>query len=267
MSIEKLLQKTKLTEREVEILLRSKAPAKSRKYHIGKEHITYCAVGDTHVGHKCYDSSINDYCARMCEKRKVDIVLHGGDICEGWYAGKGRPGHVFELDDVGGDAQVEHAARELRKYSSPILAITGNHENNTFAAICGFDIGKRLENEVPNFKYLGQDEATVDLAYKHKLMLIHPDGGTAYALSYRPQKIIESLEGGTKPNILHVAHFHKSEYMWYRNIHCLQTGTMCRQTPFMKRKAIAAHCGFWIVEATLDEKGVTSFKPEWYAAP
>ena len=38
---------------------------------------------------------------------------------------------------------------------------------------------------------------------KSQIMAVnHPGGGPAYALSYRPQKIVESLEGGEKPAIM-----------------------------------------------------------------
>ena len=39
----------------------------------------------------------------------------------------------------------------------------------------------------------------IKLPYNQKIELIHPDGGSSYAISYKPQKIIEAMEGGTKP--------------------------------------------------------------------
>ena len=91
-------------------------------------------------------------------------------------------------------------------------------------------------------------------AGKFSLMLIHPGGGSAYALSYKPQKIVESLEGGTKPNMVAIGHFHKAEMMpSYRNICSIQSGTFQRQTPFMARGGLSAHVGGWIVDVTVGD--------------
>jgi hypothetical protein len=99
----------------------------------------------------------------------------------------------------------------------------------------------------------GCDTATVELRNNSgvvcRIGLIHPDGGSSYALSYRPQKIVEQLDGGTKPDILAIGHYHKSSWIpQYRNVSVLQTGCFERQTPFMARNGLSAHVGGWIVE-------------------
>jgi hypothetical protein len=72
--------------------------------------------------------------------------------------------------------------------------------------------------------------------------------------AYKPQKIIESLEGGTKPDMLGIGHFHKAEMMpSYRNVAGVQAGTFERQTPFMARGGLAAHVGGWIIDVTVGE--------------
>ena len=77
----------------------------------------------------------------------------------------------------------------------------------------------------------------------------------SYAWSYRPQKIVESLEGGTKPNVLLIGHYHKAEYLFYRNVHILQAGTTQAQTPWMRSKALHASMGCWIVELDVTDEG------------
>jgi len=79
------------------------------------------------------------------------------------------------------------------------------------------------------------------------LRLSHPGGGTAYALSYKPQKYAESLSGGEKPHIVGIGHYHKVEQLFYRNIHIFQVGCWEGQTPFMRRKNLAAMLGGWIL--------------------
>jgi DNA polymerase II small subunit/DNA polymerase delta subunit B len=76
-------------------------------------------------------------------------------------------------------------------------------------------------------------------------------------------KMIEAMQGGDKPNILAVGHYHKIEYISYRNVHAFQTGTFQAQTPWMRGKGIAAMMGGWIVEVDVDGDGsIRSIKQE-----
>ena len=116
--------------------------------------------------------------------------------------------------------------------------------------------------------YLGYVEADIELKTKKGksiIKLMHAGGGTAYALSYTPQKIVESFTGGEKPNILLIGHFHKADFLpAYRNVQVLQGGTTCDQTKFMRKMKIAAHVGGWIIEVELSEDGaVNRIKSEW----
>lgn len=96
------------------------------------------------------------------------------------------------------------------------------------------------------------------------LELRHPWDGTAYALSYKIQKMIEAMESNSKPNILAVGHYHKAEYMFYRNVHALQTGCFQSQTPFTRGKGISIHMGGWIVTVEVDDTGtIRRFAPEF----
>ena len=79
-------------------------------------------------------------------------------------------------------------------------------------------------------KYLGMSVATINLTPNCILELRHPIDGTAYANSYKPQKMIDAMQGGEKPNILAIGHYHKMEYMLYRNIHAFQTGCFQAQS-------------------------------------
>ena len=118
--------------------------------------------------------------------------------------------------------------------------------------------------------YLGRDVADVRITPNCILRLQHPWDGTAYALSYKIQKMIDAMEADTKPNILAVGHYHKLDYMFYRNIHAFQTGTMQGQTPFTRGKGISVHMGGWIVTVEVDKLGhIQRIIPElipYYAA-
>jgi hypothetical protein len=97
------------------------------------------------------------------------------------------------------------------------------------------------------------------------LRVMHPGGGTGYALSYRPQKIIEAMEGGEKPAVLLLGHYHKIDFGLVRNVWYVQTGCQQDQTPFMAQKAIEAHVGgFPLIVAEQDPNtgAIVSFLPE-----
>ena len=96
------------------------------------------------------------------------------------------------------------------------------------------------------------------------LELRHPWDGTAYALSYKIQKMIEAMEADSKPNILAVGHYHKAEYLFYRNVHCLQTGCFQSQTPYTRGKGISVQLGGWLVTIHVDKSGsIWRFAPEF----
>lgn len=66
--------------------------------------------------------------------------------------------------------------------------------------------------------------------------------------SYKMQKYLNSLSGGTKPHAVFQGHYHKAMYMFYRNVHGFESGTICDQTIFMKKKQTPAMTGYWIVD-------------------
>jgi hypothetical protein len=71
-------------------------------------------------------------------------------------------------------------------------------------------------------------------------------------------KMIESFGGNEKPSLLFQGHYHKAIYMFTRNVHFYEAATLCAQTKFMRLKKLAAHKGFWIVDAYFDKKGIES---------
>lgn len=67
------------------------------------------------------------------------------------------------------------------------------------------NIVKQICKDRDDLIYIGDFGATVHINGV-RVYLTHPDGGTAYALSYRPQKMAESLASENKPHILILGH-------------------------------------------------------------
>ena len=242
---------------------RSKPEEEKKTYNLIGNSFKFGIISDTHIGHKNYDEGMMDLAAKEFNKRKVDFVLHCGDVCDGLYTNS-RPEQIYELNQVGLDQQLEKAISELGKIEQPLYFITGNHSQNTFMKYAGIEIGKHIDKALENAHFLGNANGNITLDDGLKINLLHPDGGTAYALSYRPQKIAESLSGGSKPNIMCIGHFHKAEYLFYRNIHIYQAGTFESQTNFMKNKNLSAHKSFWIVDLRIKNGEVKKIQSTLY---
>lgn len=209
--------------------------------------IRFGLTGDRHAGSLYHDPKALNSFYDYCETRGVSVVLDTGDMTDGHRVYRGQE---FELRDLGFEKQIERINNDSPR-SIPTKFITGNHDAS-FKILAGAEIGKQIEKLVPEYEFLADTQAR----YKWEtpngdftIDLLHPDGGSSYAISYRIQKIIESLEGGKKPDMLAVGHFHKAECLpTYRNVIGVQSGTFQRQTPFMARKGLQAHVGGWIFE-------------------
>ena len=170
----------------------------------------------------------------------------------------GRPGHIYELAHIGATAQLNYATKLFNL--APKLhfnIIDGNHDQwFKEKGNIGLTSGAELANRCPNVHFLGEWEARVMIHPKVELMLFHGNDGTAYADSYKLQKLIESLEGGKKPNIILSGHYHKQVAIFRRNVFGFECGTLCGQTRFMRGKKIPAHMGFGIIEVWAGKRGV-----------
>jgi predicted phosphodiesterase len=217
---------------------------------------TFAIIGDTHIGslYDRLDNLGNFY--KICKSKGVKEVLHTGDILDGHKIYRGQE---FEQHKPGWDAQLNRlVAFYPCEDGVKTLFIAGNHDQS-YTKLIGMNVGEAIEDKRSDLKFIGNDYGTVIFntpsGRKFDVAVHHPGGGTAYAISYRLQKIIESLSGGTKPAILGVGHYHKSEMLpEYRNICGIQSGCFQAQTPFMASRGLAAHIGGWIIRFTVGTK-------------
>lgn len=220
--------------------------------------LVFGVVGDTHFG-SLYEAK-DEYAATLQYFKSMGVtsVLHAGDILDGHGVYKGQE---FELHAHGWAAQRDWAVEHVPKIPGiTTYFVTGNHDAS-FKKAAGVDVGNELADRREDWEFLGEDRATVvfyaENGRPYRVMLLHPSGGSSYAVSYRPQKIAEQLEGGTKPNMLVIGHYHKANWLpTYRNISCLLPGAFQWQTPFMVTKGLSAHVGGWLVRVTLQDPEV-----------
>lgn len=227
----------------------------------GTETIRFALMGDTQFGSKYTQLTYLHRFYDICAKEGITDVYHTGDITDGL---KMRPGQEYELHEHSADGQLDFVVKNYPKRDGIITHfITGNHDASLYKHV-GYDIGRAIAKDRPDMNYLGRDCAIVNLTPNCTLELRHPWDGTAYALSYKIQKMIEAMEADSKPNIVAVGHYHKAEYLFYRNVHAIQTGCFQGQTPFTRGKGISVQLGGWIVTIRVDQNGyIQSIAPEF----
>lgn len=226
------------------------------------KHIRFGCLTDTHIGHKRAPRQRIEQAFEEFHKERVDFITHSGDVTEGM---SHRPGQVYELDHIGYDAQKAEAISIFRQWTdSEIYAIDGNHDR-WYIKSNGAIMVKDIAGVLHNFHFLGHDEGDISLDGRATLKLWHGEDSSSYALSYRLQKLLESLSGGEKPNILVAGHVHKYVNVFERNVWCLSAGCIQSQTSWMRGKRLAAHVGFCICDAWIAEGGgVSKFTVTWY---
>lgn len=253
--------KTDSKPEEKRIAIQNQEPTHHKVKWDGTKVLKFAIMGDTQFGSKYAQITYLHDFYDLCKREGVENVYHTGDITDGL---KMRVGHEYELYEVSADEMRDDVVENYPKIDGITTHfITGNHDASIYKHV-GYDIGQAIANLRPDMKYLGRDCSVVNLTPKCTLELRHPWDGTAYALSYKMQKMIEAMESDSKPNILAVGHYHKAEYIFYRNVHALQTGCFQGQTPFTRGKGISVHMGGWLVTIYVDENGyIQRFAPEF----
>lgn len=250
-----------LEKQQKRIIMQNFEPEVTIREWDGAETITFGLISDTHLGNKHTQLTYLHNFYDLCAERGITDIYHAGDITDGL---KMRRGHEYEVYVTSADELKEDVVKNYPKRDGITTHfIGGNHDITIFRHV-GHDICKAIAKDRDDMRYLGQDCAVVNLTPKCTLELSHPWDGSAYSISYKPQKRIEAMEADSKPNILAIGNYHKAEYLFYRNVHCFQTGCFESQTPFMRGKNLSANMGGWIVTINVDKEGtIKSIAPEF----
>jgi len=265
------LKKRKISNSEFDVIIKNLKTINPIKYKPQKidfpdRHVKFLVFSDAHMGHMCYRPDILRKMIKDGKRQGVEFYLNCGDTIEGM---SGREGHIYELSKIGASAQLNYFSEQFKNFNKDVFSIEAQNSHGGWfksKGNMGLDIGEELERKSKHYKFIGYDEQDILLDNGAKIRLRHPGGGTAYAISYKLQKYIEAISGGKKPHILFQGHFHKAEYLFYRNIHGFDAGTLCEQTPFMRKTNTPAHMGYWIVDINMykqKSKGVERIAMEF----
>lgn len=208
---------------------------KDNTFHFG-------ALGDSHLGSKYERLDVTNDLYDRYAKSGVDRVFHTGNWIDG-----DEPKNRHDIAVHGMEPQLAYlAANYPRRKGIVTYAVTGEDHEGWWTRSEGIDIGKRAEQTMrehgrTDWVNLGFMEAHVKLVNANSgessfMAVVHPGGGSSYALSYSLQKIIEALEGGEKPAVGLYGHYHK---LWAGNIRSVWvacTGCGQDQTVFTRNK-------------------------------
>lgn len=189
-----------------------------------------------------------------------DRVFNAGN----WIDGEDEKNR-FDLAVHGLEPQIDYLVGHYpQRPNLPTFAIWGEDHEGWHSRRESIDVGRFAERRMrdagrTDWIDLGFVEARVDLIHaqtgvRSTLVVMHPGGGSSYAYSYRPQKIVESLSGGEKPAVLLIGHYHKMSCNLIRGVWTLQAGCTQDQTVFMRKKNLDAHVGGAIVTLQQDPR-------------
>src|SRR5690606_25512502 len=217
------------------------------------------AIGDNHLCSKYERLDVLHAMYDLFEREGIKDVYNTGN----WIDGEAR----FNKHDIhthGLDNQLDYMIEYYpQREGITTHYIGGDDHEGWYTQQMGIDVGFYLEKKAQragrnDLHYLGYMEHDIILKApkgETKLRVVHPGGGSSYAISYTMQKLVESLQEGEKPHIVLAGHYHKHGYQQIRGVHTFQTGTTQDQTPFMRKKKISAHVGGWIIEVHTDVNG------------
>lgn len=235
----------------------------------GEEQV-YGITSDNHLCSKYARLDVLEAAYDHFERRGITHVFNAGN----WIDGEARFNKTELLTAPGMDNQLDYMIDKFPVRSGITTHfIAGDDHEGWYAQREGIEIGRYLEARAKaagraDLHYLGYAESDVALrcgSGAAVARVVHPGGGSAYATSYTAQKLVESYQGGEKPQVLIIGHYHKFEHGFPREVHCVQAGCTSDQSLFMRKKKLAAHVGFLEIRITQDRAGViTRFGVEWF---
>lgn len=237
-----------------------------KRYRFEKEDGVYRfgLISDTHLGSKAeHLDDLNDFYDRLAD-RGIDLVLHAGDISEGW---KVHRGQINELkgEASGWDRLTEYVVNNYPKRPGiQTLFISGNHDHKLHRRT-GLYFGERVAGRRDDLHWLGDSQARIIFDHENDidLELIHPSGGQPYTVGYRLQTLYRERSLDQRPTIAAVGHIHGSMYAKTEGVHGFYAGCWKGATTYGKRKGNQSAVGGWIVTLEIEDGELRRFVPEW----
>jgi len=234
----------------------------------GKEY-AFGIVSDTHLNNKSERLDVLEAAYDEFARQGITDVFHAGNIIDGEFRF-----NKYEIKNWGIHNQAQYVA-DVYPQRSGITThfITGTCHEGWYQDSSGLKVGWYIQKVCEDagrtdMIHIGHIERDIVLKQKigdTKIRIMHPGGGCAYAQSYPGQKMVESFQGGEKPHMLILGHYHKFNVNYAREITTIIAGCLQDQTGFMRKNKLAAHVGFIIarigarIDGTIGRSSVS-----WY---
>jgi hypothetical protein len=233
------------------------------------EHHVIGVTGDNHLASKYSRLDVLEALFDIWQDQGVETVLQCGNIIDGECRF-----NRFDLLAHGLQEQTDYLIQNWPRRKGMVTEfVTGDDHEGWYVQREGVNIGRHLMLAAraagrEDLIFVGHMERQIEYRsgeHKSHLTMVHAGGGTAYAISYTDQKLVESYQGGEKPTILLVGHYHKFNYGYPREVHAVQVGTTMDQSPFMRKRKIQAMVGGVTLEFDLDRRAlVHNVRVTWH---
>lgn len=222
-------------------------------------------VADTHLCSKYARMDVLEDLYDRFAAAGVTDVYHGGN----WIDGEARF-NQFDIFVHGCEDQVAYFVDHYpRRPGIRTHIVSGDDHEGWYVQREHVNVGHLLEDvarrhgrdDLIDLGYMERDLVFAQPYGESRLRVIHAGGGSSYAVSYTSQKYVETLQGGEKPHIVLVGHFHKYDWADPREVDVIQMMCTQDQTPFMRKRRLQAHVGGGIAWIRQNELGIfTSVK-------
>lgn len=229
-----------------------------------KNHFKFGIISDTHIGSKYMQASLLYTAYEIGDKEEIEAMFHCGDVFDGINMYKGQ---IQELFLQGADEQLDWAVKNYPKLKGgrKTYIIDGSHDLS-FKKLAGYTINRIFAKlREKDIIYRGAISAQFE-AHKLQVELVHPSGGSAYALSYRAQRRAENviadlitkirMSGNVDslPNISMMGHLHQMFWFSKAGIEYFSVPCLQAQTPYLQAKGLSPELGMFIIDVFFDDK-------------
>ena len=263
-------------------LLREALSVELNKYIIKEKDdwIRFALVSDKHFGSKMQMLTSLHLAYEIMRKEGIHRAFDAGNILDGYNS---YPGHEMEVSIHGATAQVDYLVANHPKVdgiTTEFIQSSTCHEGK-FYKTAGLIVGELIAAKRNDLIYLGMDQCDVLLENnrgRFAIRILHPTGGMAYSISYKPQRLAESwadmyLSGNDvvnikdfkgMPSVVQLGHWHASAALPYFGSVIYHSGCFQRQTKYFIKKGLNPKIGFWMVEILPDGDGsIARIRQEW----
>lgn len=226
-------------------------------------------ISDTHLGSSADRVDLVHLAYDDFERAGVSVVLHAGDISDGWKVYRGQVQYVKVAGDM---RQAMYVIKNYpKKKGIKTYFIGGNHDLDTFhetgvdrcsLIVNGFDFEKKHYEGRKDLVYLGQFSAVLILPQEVRVVLLHPRGANPYAYSYSQQKRSQSYAPDTRPDLEIAGHFHFFNYCFDLGSHLIAMPGLQDETEFFVRLGLKRQLGYVILYYKIDKGRFVYLRPE-----